>query len=306
MSTQTHDPRQYQLPFETAGDDLPPLVLVLRSIDWRRTPFKRRQWNQIRELLIAVVLCGARDGCHASVASLIWTANKNCNGDPPIRSADVFHRVRKAAEDAGVLHCEHEHLADGGVEVYREVNEALLKKWSRKNPSPAQARPKPAACPTRTRPEPKPSSNKEQPLNPRTIQPVDNRSDDRKDFSGSSQCVVQTRLVVDERDAAEAVRICRRMPEPTAEDWRMAVRAACLARGPMSEHWLHDAVAGVAACRPKNPWAYLNRSLANGCNAVGRNLSKMLRAVGLPAEYSHPPPLRPMPRTCGGARLEDL
>jgi len=139
---------------------------------------------------------------------------------------------------------------------------------------------------------------------------VDRRSsiDDSKDDLGSTvDSSIDEGEEDDHRDTdwetivEDAKRVARKLwprrdwgKDPlSAEDHSLILKASALARVQFSEHWLAEAVEGVLITKPRNPAAYLHRSLANKCLAEGTNFNHLLAAVKLPAHLLKPKGERP-------------
>lgn len=298
-------------------DRTPQGVLDLRSIDPAAAGLSRRRWLQVRELAAAVLYCGAHDGCRASVAKLIDVANRNklC---PLIGSAATFYRVRASAVAIGLIIDDPEWNENGRTFTERAVNLARVAELLEATRQIARDRRRDAASlkmrkvrDTCELPESHPLlySNPSKPSkhmvdrSPRTSSTKDDRrrAHDAGGTSERAHDAVRFNLDRARHVALEIAAACGGTPAP--RDWGFAVKIALLEQI-LGEHWLRDALRGVAICRPRRPYAYLTACLREKAEAQGRRFERELARVRVPDELSeYPTPLPKEKRLCAVAPL---
>lgn len=280
------DPRQMPLLY----DRTPQGVLDLRSIDPAAAGLSRRRWLQVRELAAAVLYCGAHDGCRASVSKLIEVANRNklC---PVIGSPATFYRVRATAVAIGVIVDDPEYGEHGRTFSERAVDLARvaalvelsrnLAKGRRETAARLKMRKVRVTCES-------PESHRLLTTNP--FKPSKQTVDNSPQTSSTGIDIVRAGRV-----AREIVAACGKA---TPRDWLFAVKVAILA-AELGEHWLRDALRGVALCSPRRPYAYLTACLKEKAESYGRRLERELARVSVPEELSQlPTPITRERRLC--------
>lgn len=95
-----YDNDQISLPFD---DEPEAIVVALKQIDWKETGLATaHQWNQVKELAMAIHVCGRIYGCHASSQQLLKTANKN-RSKPLIGSIRTMQKVLRNGFALGII-----------------------------------------------------------------------------------------------------------------------------------------------------------------------------------------------------------
>ncbi len=129
-----------QLVLPSEASDVRELRTDLARINWRIAgAANQHQWRQLREVAMAVHICGRNDGCRAKVAALITCANRN-SSPPLIRSESTWHRLWRKAVDIGIVNGEQQRGANGGAPSERAICHDRIRELVRLSP-PAVAAP---------------------------------------------------------------------------------------------------------------------------------------------------------------------
>lgn len=287
------DPRQLPLLYDKTPDG----VVALRSISWRATGLSRKRWLQVRELAAAVMYCGSTDGCRAHVNSLIRVMNSN-RTFPICESRRSFFRIRTAAIACGLLASEVTNTGQGrkgserAVSLKRigELQDATreLAREALKARQNLKARKVALGWHLGGTWAPYISNQ----LNhSNLVDRADEKNAATKDASGKKIPAPGVRRAAGADDplrvrraAGQIVEACRGCR--SRRDWEFAVKVAILADD-FGEHWLRDALGGLATCRPNNGWAYLTTCLGESTAKLGRRLNRELARVDVPASLRY-------------------
>lgn len=283
-------------------DKTPDGVVALRLVKAEATGLSRTRWRQVRELAAAVLWCGACDGCRASVHRLMEVMNRN-RLKPIVGSRAAFFRARTAAVKLGVIVDEPGYNGRGRtfseravdlkrvatlVEATRELARSQRKGGENLKAGKMRL--------TRNTPETHPLLYTNH-LNPSILvdgfaQKHDERKNATTKVAGREKTPAPSvhRAAGDvdpvsvRRVATEIVQACRGCK--SQRDWEFAVKVAILAAD-FGEHWLEDALGGLATCRPKNGWGYLTTCLSESTANLGRRFYRELARVTVPASLRY-------------------
>lgn len=247
----------------------------------------RYAWRQCRELAIAIVLCGVRDGCRASVGKLIEVANQNApDAEPVIGSRRTFHRAMERLFALGLVCSDRQSNKNGNPAALRWIlpdrlaqlveESRKLAQQNREFPEENDFRGTHLAhtwhLPGTHRPYISTSSTSET----SSTQPRSTVDDDQK-CAWTGEEIQRVHRIA--RQVAKLIgkTKCRR-------DRDLLCKAAYLAGKVFSEDWLFDSVDGVVRTRHPNPYGCLHVCLAERAKKVGRVLNYELKLVTVPNE----------------------
>lgn len=280
-------------------------LAALAAIPPDRVGLSRLRWAQVVDLLTQIELRTGRGVCHCYAETLRAVMNRGV-GVPET----TFHRIRRAAERAGLLAKTMRH--DGrrqqsnewriqwdrvsGLAAGVEVNEITSKPAQLAAPKGGTLAEKSGTPGRQSGARGRQSDTLYQRISSAVVQhewsTVDDADQKKRSAAaiafGSAAWWTPERIEEARRLARQVVRKIGR-PCRDPRDRELVIKAAALALGPLCEAWLADAVAGVIACRPAKPWAYLQTCLAEGAELRGVNLWGLLRRVTVPPAAVAPP-----------------
>jgi len=256
-------------------------------VDWRATTFTEGQWKKLRQVAIAIVYCGVRTGCTASLGALLDVVNGKNTPNPTeiVSSKRTLQRLLREGGTFGLLHSEKQSSSVGNAPAYRWVDEAtvdalleLSRGFDKKTPSKPE-RNEPSGThlastwhsPDTHRPYTTTSLTKKTNSSLRS-------SDDQKNAWTKDE-IYGIRALADrlERKLGGTRKRC---------DRDLICKACYLAycSKVFSEDWLHDSIEGVLRSARGNRWQALHGFLANKASDVRKNFNQELARISVPDE----------------------